>query len=381
MVRAARILTAAPELIKSKGGSFLIFLFNLNSLLVVIISTTLRPLVLYIAFEVSLVPLVVIIRGWGSQPERLQAVWALLAYTLIGSSPFTILFLLADTYGTSAIFATHHLIRGWEDTFTRRMLWYIIMGGFLVKVPIFGFHGWLTVAHVEAPIPASILLAGVILKLGAVGIIRTAATFSDLRANNLVLTCRVTGIIAIALTAITRIDLKLGVAYVSVAHIALILILLMLDSYSTLLGASVVLLSHSLTSSCIFLSAGTVNEVSGSRNLIINKGIFSHFSGLRWLFFFSTTIRIGAPPTVRLVAEIFSVSLTASWFESLRTVIFLGLILLSSVHFIWFNFSSKGHASLEHWDLTQAPTPIAKLVILYHIILCLISNFILSSVI
>jgi hypothetical protein len=63
MVRAARILTAAPELIKSKGGSFLIFLFNHNSLLVVIISTTLRPLVLYIAFEVSLVPLVVIIRG------------------------------------------------------------------------------------------------------------------------------------------------------------------------------------------------------------------------------------------------------------------------------------------------------------------------------
>lgn len=174
-------------------------------------------------FEITLFPILMIILGWGYQPERLSAGLALVIYTIIGSIPFLIYLILVTQTGHESFFQV-------KTSFTSGPLleisFYLIMLAFLVKLPIFLFHIWLPKAHVEAPVYGSIFLAGTLLKLGGIGLIRFRLFLNQTTSEKFIfISC--TSLVIVGLICSFNRDIKVIIAYSSVAHIALSLIMLL----------------------------------------------------------------------------------------------------------------------------------------------------------
>lgn len=173
----------------------------------------------YLFFEISLIPTLFLIVGWGAQPERIQAGFYLMFYTLFASLPIIIsLFYCYLNIGSLDFFFLSQFI----DSI---LLFCCINFVFFIKAPIFLVHLWLPKAHVEAPVSGSIILAGVMLKLGGYGIIRLFILFSlvGISVRVVFLTIRLVGGLIVSFICMRQTDIKALIAYSSVGHIRLVL--------------------------------------------------------------------------------------------------------------------------------------------------------------
>nr|YP_009707967.1 NADH dehydrogenase subunit 4 [Xystrocera globosa]QEU57265.1 NADH dehydrogenase subunit 4 [Xystrocera globosa] len=291
----------------------------------------------YLFFEISLIPTLMLILGWGYQPERLEAGVYLLFYTLFVSLPMMVfIFYYFSKFYTLEFFLMT------EDIDS--LLFYICsIGVFLVKIPMFFVHLWLPKAHVEAPVSGSMILAGIMLKLGGYGLLRMLKVFLSIgsKVNFVFIVISLLGGFIISLICIRQSDIKSLIAYSSVSHMGLALAGLMTLNIWGLWGALVMMLAHGLCSSGLFSLANISYERLGSRSLYINKGLLNLMPGLSFWWFLLCSSNMAAPPSLNLLGEIVLINSLVSF--SVTSMLFLSLMSFFSAVYSLFLFSYSQH--------------------------------------
>lgn len=295
----------------------------------------------YVRFERSLIPTLILILGWGYQPERIQAGVYILFYTLTFSLPLLGSLLIYFYFEGRLVISLRSPINC--SDFLKRLWYFRTILAFLVKLPIYIFHLWLPKAHVEAPVAGSIILAGVLLKLGGYGLIRVLVLFQRTRQDFRWLWVRL-GLIGgtyISLICLRQVDMKSLIAYSSVAHIRLVLCGLMVFRWWGLRGAVVVIVGHGLCSSGLFCLANIVYERTGSRRLLIRKGLLAFIPRIGLWWFILRIRNIARPPTLNLLGEIRLIISILGW--SKMRILGIGLLSFFRAAYSLYMYSLRQH--------------------------------------
>nr|YP_009343004.1 NADH dehydrogenase subunit 4 [Austropotamobius torrentium]APS87218.1 NADH dehydrogenase subunit 4 [Austropotamobius torrentium] len=336
------VVYSSQMISKTKKFSSLFLLMNLLLLGALIMTfSSMDYLMFYLSFESSLIPTLILILGWGYQPERTQAGVYMLFYTLFASLP--LLISLISVYSVSGSLMMGLVKSGVEGLSLITFLWYIsTMLAFIVKLPMYLFHLWLPKAHVEAPVAGSMILAGVLLKLGGYGLIRVLSLFSEVNKmfSWVWIGVGVFGGLIISVLCLRQVDMKSLIAYSSVAHMSLVLSGLIVFSWWGMNGAVVVMLGHGLCSSGLFCLSNIVYERLGSRSLIVNKGLLNFMPSLGLWWFLLSISNMAAPPTLNLLGEINLIISVVSW-GKVSMIGIAGLSFFSAAYTLYLYSSSQ----------------------------------------
>lgn len=332
------MLIAREKIYKLKNNYNLFIVIILFLLLFLILTFRVINLFLfYLFFERRLIPTFFLILGWGYQPERLQAGFYLLFYTLLASLPLLLgIFYCKNLLGSIDFFIL-------KNIFYADLLYFCIIIAFLVKIPIFFVHLWLPKAHVEAPVAGSMILAGVLLKLGGYGFLRSLVIIQSiaLKFNLIWYIISLLGGILISLVCLFQVDLKSLIAYSSVAHISLVIAGSITIRYWGFIGSYVLILGHGLCSSGLFCLSNIIYERFQSRSLFINKGLINFIPRIRFWWFLLCSRNIAAPPSLNLLGEIILINRILSWS-------FIRILLLSLASFFRASYSLYLFAYTQH---------------------------------
>lgn len=273
--------------------------------------------VFFFFFEAALVPIVVLILGWGYQPERLQAAGYMVIYTVCASLPLLItLFYLCDNMGRSSFF-----IKLGDSNLLcdRSLIMVLLLGAFLVKSPVFMVHLWLPKAHVEAPVSGSMILAGILLKFGGYGCILVFYFFAAFGVRLFFFLTRsvLWGGLICGFICLRQVDMKSLIAYSSIGHIALCLLGIFSCYGLGWWGGLIIMVAHGLCSPGLFAMAGYVYGVFSSRRLYVCSGILGLAPILSICWFLLRSRNMAFPPSLRLLRELIlmmSVVSISYWF-------------------------------------------------------------------
>nr|YP_006234097.1 NADH dehydrogenase subunit 4 [Extatosoma tiaratum]BAM10924.1 NADH dehydrogenase subunit 4 [Extatosoma tiaratum] len=293
----------------------------------------------YLFFESSLIPTLFLIFGWGYQPERLQAGMYFLFYTLFSSLPMLFCILYFYVFFGSLTFS---LILSFD--FCYFVFYLCMIFSFLVKMPMFIVHVWLPKAHVEAPVSGSMILAGVLLKLGGYGLFRVFCLLiiSGIYYNFIWVSVSLVGGLFISMVCLRQMDLKSLIAYSSVIHMGLVLSGIMTLNCWGLIGSIILMVAHGLCSSGLFCLANIVYERLGSRSLYIIKGLINFMPSMSVWWFLLSSYNMAAPPSLNLMGEIMLFNSLISW-SLMNTFLFLFLSFFSAAYSLYmYSYSQHG---------------------------------------
>nr|QWB85750.1 NADH dehydrogenase subunit 4 [Acanthocinus griseus] len=332
------MIMASEKLFKLKNYNNL-FLFIMIMLMVALLLafSSMNLFMFYLFFEVSLIPTLILIIGWGYQPERVEAGIYLLFYTLLVSLPMmiSIFYFYENSFSLDYYFLKNNL--------NNLFVYLCVNMVFFVKMPMYFVHLWLPKAHVEAPVAGSMILAGIMLKLGGYGIMRLMIMFMSIgfKMNFIFMVISMVGGFFISLICIRQSDMKSLIAYSSVAHMGLVLSGLMTMNIWGFWGALILMLGHGLCSSGLFCLTNINYERYMSRSIYLNKGMINIIPSLSlWWFLFSSS-NMAAPPSLNLMGEIMLINSLVSFSKSM--MFFLSLISFFSAVYSLFLYSFSQH--------------------------------------
>nr|QFO90871.1 NADH dehydrogenase subunit 4 [Cynodon dactylon x Cynodon transvaalensis] len=316
-------------------GKEYITAFLIREFLMIAVSCMLDPLLFYVLFESVPIPMFIIIGVWGSRQRKIKAAYQFFLYTLLGSvfMLLAILLILLQT-GTTDL----QILLTTEFSERRQiLLWIAFFASFAVKVPMVPVHIWLPEAHVEAPTAGSVILAGILLKLGTYGFLRFSIPMfpeATLCFTPFIYTLSAIAIIYTSLTTLRQIDLKKIIAYSSVAHMNLVTIGMFSPNIQGIGGSILLMLSHGLVSSALFLCVGVLYDRHKTRLVRYYGGLVSTMPNFSTIFFFFTLANMSLPGTSSFIGE-FLILVGAFQRNSLvATLAALGMI-LGAAYSLW----------------------------------------------
>ena len=345
------IILAAQSSYHDIGGfnhSLLKLLLVVNFYLIRIFISTQNMFNLFILFELSIIPIFIIILGWGYQPEKIKAAYSLFFFTAVTASPIVgvLTHLLS---GGSRIFLPE-LARCYHLSFYGEAINFILLCGFLVKLPIYGLHLWLPLAHVEAPVYGSMVLAGILLKLGGLGVLRLNATISSHTILNMFIMLSLLRLILVGATCLFTVDLKKVIAFSSVSHMAFTIVFLISINRVSSLSSIIIMISHAFRSSGMFLVIYIFYLSTNSRNILVNMGMLVKYPHVVFIWLIIIISSLGGPPAINLLAEIWCLMYRFTHFYKVTILIIVGFILSSCYHVILYRTLSQRSTS---WYLSR----------------------------
>ena len=298
------VLASWDSIQKRVGEYMAAFLFM--EVLMIGVFTAQDIFLFYIFFEAGLIPMYLIIGIWGGA-NRIYASYKFFLYTLLGSVLMLVAMLwMARDAGTTDI---PTLMAYDFDPQVQSWLWLAFFASFAVKMPMWPVHTWLPDAHVQAPTAGSVILAGVLLKMGGYGFIRfSLPMFPDASAQfaPLVFALSMVAVVYTSLVALVQQDMKKLIAYSSVAHMAIVTAGLFAFNQAGVEGAMMVMLGHGLVSGALFLCVGVIYDRLHTREIDRYGGLSINMPRYAVLFLLFTMASVGLPGTSNFVGEFLS---------------------------------------------------------------------------
>jgi NADH-quinone oxidoreductase subunit M len=266
--------------------------------------TSLDIMLFYLLFEAVLIPMYLIVGVYGSRERRIRASYLLFLYTLV-SSIFMFLAILYIYFktGTTDYLTLKTICLDFD---VEKVCWLAFFLSFAVKMPLVPFHIWLPEAHCEAPTAGSVILAGILLKLGGFGFIRYSLGLfpaSSAYFSPLIFTISVFGVVYASLTTLQQADLKKIIAYSSVGHMGLVTIGIFSANAQGILGSILLMISHGIVSGALFLCIGIVYERHHTRIVKYYGGLIHTMPLYSVCFIIFTLGNIGLPGTSSFIGE------------------------------------------------------------------------------
>ena len=299
------VVLAGWEVIKSRVAQYMAAFLILSGLMVGVFCA-LDGMLFYVFFEATLIPMYIIIGVWGG-PNRVYAAFKFFLYTLMGSLLTLVAFIyLWNVSGGSFDIQTWHQVK---LGYTPQVLIFVaLLMAFAVKVPMWPVHTWLPDAHVEAPTGGSIVLAAIMLKLGAYGFLRFSLPIAPDASHGLaglMIALSLIAVIYIGLVAIVQDDMKKLVAYSSVAHMGFVTLGFFIFNTAGVEGAIVQMVSHGFVSGAMFMCIGVLYDRLHSRRIADYGGVINVMPRFATFFVLFSMANSGLPATSGFVGEFF----------------------------------------------------------------------------
>nr|YP_002791182.1 NADH dehydrogenase subunit 4 [Ascobulla fragilis]ACE62811.1 NADH dehydrogenase subunit 4 [Ascobulla fragilis] len=312
-------------------GGFLVLAFSMSNIIM-----------FYIFFECSLIPTLMLIIGWGYQPERLQAGTYMMLYTVGASLPLLVVLSWRCYDGSSMSIM---MLSMYKNFFSGSVL-FLVYGAFLVKLPMYSTHLWLPKAHVEAPLAGSMILAGILLKLGGFGLMQVNKCFSLVMFSKVpifLISVGMWGGLLAVFMCMRQVDVKALVAYSSVGHMGIVAAGILPDRSWGVSSAMITMVAHGFSSSALFCLAYFTYEKIHSRNIPYMKGVLQLYPILSLWWFIFCCINMAAPPSINLIGELMIVPSLLVSFMSLGLT--MGLMVFFSAAYNMYLYTSVNHGS------------------------------------
>jgi len=361
---------------------YVILLFIVEFLLLLTFST-LNLFLFYVFFECILIPMYLMIGVWGSREKKIRAAYLLVFYTICGS--ILMLVSLIYIYNTKGTFNLEYLMYSGFSLEEQLLLWVAFFLSFASKIPMFPFHIWLPEAHVEAPTVGSVLLAGLLLKLGVFGFLRYSLTLFPEACfffSPFVYTLSLIGVIYSSFNAIKQTDLKKIIAYSSIAHMNLVVLGIFSYSISGIEGAIIQSVSHGFVASGLFFLIGILYSRYHSRLLYYYTGLVHIMPLYSSFMLFFILSNIALPGTGSFIGEF--LLLNSIFQNNVYCSLLAGTsVILSGAYSLWLynriifgNFKSQFINSYK--DLSLKELIILIFLIIPSLLLGLIPSFFLN---